>query len=136
MRILIDTNVLVSVAFSTSGTPYLAYIKATTLPCRGLIAEQNIDELKRVFSKKFPKRLPLLHEFLSEALPALELVPVPQIENEAEAQVRDASDRLILRAALAANADVILTGDKDFLEAGLAKPTVLTPAQFLRLPLP
>ena len=136
MRILIDTNVLVSVALSTTGTPYLAYIKATAPPCRGLIAEQSIDELKRVFNKKFPDYLPSLNRFLSGALPEIEIVPTPACENEAEAQVRDASDRLILRAALAANADVILTGDKDFLEAGLAKPTVLTPAQFLRLPLP
>ena len=131
MRVLVDTNVLVS-AFLARGMPSLALIKATTSPCRGLIAEQSIDELERVFNRKFPKRLPLLHEFLSETLPTLELVPIPAIENEAEAQIRDASDRPILRAALAANADVLLTGDKDFLEAGLTGLEVLTPAQFMR----
>ena len=136
MRVLVDTNVLVSVALSTSGTPYLAYIKATSAPCRRLICEQTIDELKSVFNRKFPKALPLLHEFLSKALPILELVAIPTIENEAEAQVRDTSDRPILRAALAANADIILTGDKDFLEAALARPKILTPAQFMRWPLP
>ena len=76
--------------------------------------------------------MPLLYEFLSETLPTLELVPIPAIENEAEAQIRDASDRLILRAALAAASDVLLTGDKDFLEAGLTGLKVLTPAQFMR----
>lgn len=31
-----------------------------------------------------------------------------------------------------AKADVILTGDKDFLESGLKKPRVLTPAEFVK----
>ena len=132
MRILIDTNVLISAAL-TGGVPYLAYIKAVTPPCYGLVCEQNINELKRVFSKKFPNRLSALNRFLYNALSRIELVPVPVAANDAEAQIRDKSDRLVLRAAIAANADVILTGDKDFLEAGLECPKALTPAQFMRL---
>ena len=49
MRVLVDTNVLVS-AVLAEGVPSLALIKATTSPCRGLIAEQSIDELKMVFN--------------------------------------------------------------------------------------
>ena len=42
-------------------------------------------------------------------------------------------DRPILRAAIYANADVILTGDKDFLEADISRPQILTAAEFLIL---
>lgn len=42
-------------------------------------------------------------------------------------------DRPILRAAIYANADVILTGDKDFLEADISCPQILTAAEFLKL---
>ena len=49
-----------------------------------------------------------------------------------EEKVRDdVADRPILRAAIFANADVILTGDKDLLESGIDRPLSLTPAQFI-----
>ena len=54
MRVLIDTNVLISAALSANGTPYQAYVKAVSYPNHGLICEQNVDEMKRIFNKKFP----------------------------------------------------------------------------------
>ena len=74
MRVLIDTNVLISAALSANGTPY------TT-----------------------------------------------------ETQIRNVNDRPILRAAIEAKADVLLTGDKDFLESGVKKPAIMTPAEFLNI---
>ena len=123
MRVLIDTNVLISAALSADGVPFLAYIKAVSYPNRGLICEQNVDEMRRIFNKKFPKRI--------AALTALELVPVPADENASETQVRDENDRPILRAAIAAKADILLTGDKDFLESGIKSPMIMTPAEFI-----
>lgn len=133
MRVLIDTNVLISAALSANGVPYQAYVKAASYPNHGLICEQNVDEMKRIFNKKFPKRLAALDKFLSIALLTLELVPIPTDENTSESQVRDADDRPILRAAIAAKADVLLTGDKDFLESGLENPTIMTPIEFLNM---
>ena len=49
----------------------------------------------------------------------------------AEMKIRDVNDRPILRAAMKAGADVLLTGDKDFLESGLKKPVIMTPAEFV-----
>ena len=131
MRVLIDTNVLISAALNAESAPFQAYVKAASYPNRGLICEQNVDELKRIFNKKFPQRLAALDPFLSLALLTLELVPVPLEETGAEALIRDGKDRPILRAAIAANADVLLTGDKDFLESGIEHPMILTPAEFL-----
>lgn len=42
-------------------------------------------------------------------------------------------DTNILRAAINANADVLLTGDKDFLESGIEYPQILTATEFLEL---
>lgn len=42
------------------------------------------------------------------------------------------NDCPILRAAIAANCDVILTGDKDLLEANLLRPAPLSAAEFLK----
>ena len=131
MRVLIDTNVLISAALYPNSTPYHAYVKAATYPNHGLICEQNVDEMKRIFNKKFPDRVSALDRFLSIALLTLELVPVPVDQTSSEAKIRDTKDRPILRAALNANADVLLTGDKDFLESGLKKPKAMTPTEFL-----
>lgn len=131
MRVLIDTNVLISAALSTNGIPFRAYVKAASFPNRGLICEQNVEEMRRIFNKKFPSRLTALNHFLSTALLTLEYIPIPTSQNNSEAQIRDVNDRPILRAAIEAKADIILTGDKDFLESGLKNPIIMTPAQFL-----
>lgn len=132
MRILIDTNVLISAALSANGVPFQAYIKAVTYPNHGLVCEQNIDEMKRIFYKKFPNRLAALDKFLSVALLTLELVKVPTREDNLEMKIRDVDDRPILRAAIEAKVDILLTGDKDFLESGIENPRIMTPADFLK----
>ncbi len=132
MRVLIDTNVLISAALNPTGVPSQAYQKAASYPNRGLICEQNVDELKRIFNKKFPTRLAALDKFLSTALLTLELVPTPSNELATETLIRDVKDRPILRAAIEARADVLLTGDKDFLESGVEHPAIMTPAEFVK----
>lgn len=116
MRVLIDTNILISSALSNKGTPYQAFLKAVTYPNHGIVCDQNIDELRRIFNRKFPQKLSALERFLSLALLTLELVPTPSEEHISESKIRDVNDRPILRAAIYAKADILLTGDKDFLE--------------------
>lgn len=55
------------------------------------------------------------------------------MEEDAEKLIRDVKDRPILRAALNAKADVLLTGDKDFLESGVTDPKIMTAAEFLEM---
>ncbi len=43
------------------------------------------------------------------------------------------NDRPILRAAIYANADILLTGDKDFLESGLQYPKIVTASDFVQM---
>ena len=133
MKVLIDTNILISAALSSGGTPFLAYVKAVTQPNHAVVCEQNLDELRRVFNRKFPTKLYALDSFLALALMTIEVVPVPEPEIESEQSLRDAADRPILRAAIACGADVLLTGDKDFLESGIKHPKIVTAAEFLNM---
>lgn len=50
MKVLIDTNILLSASLNPSGVPYQAYRKAVTHPNEGCITDQNIDELRRVYN--------------------------------------------------------------------------------------
>ena len=120
MRVLIDTNVLFSAALNPNGTPFQAYVKAVTPPNTGIICRQNIEELRRTFNRKLPHKIQALESFLAVSMLMLEVVPVPETVHATEEQVRDINDRPILRAAIHAKADVILTGDKDLLEAGVS----------------
>ena len=54
-------------------------------------------------------------------------------EPPSENKIRDVKDRPSLRAAIHANADILLTGDKDFLESGLQCPKVMTAAEFVAM---
>lgn len=91
-----------------------------------MICEQNVDEMKRGFNKKSPTCLATLDKFLSIALLTLELVPIPTDENSSEAQIRNINNRPILRAAIKATVNILLIGDKDFLESGLKNPMIMT----------
>lgn len=133
MRVLVDTNILISAALSSAGTPYKAFLKAVTFPNKGIICDQNIEELRRIFNRKFPQKISLLEHFLSIALLAMEVVATPIEEAEEESYIRDVADRPILRAALNAKADVLLTGDKDFLESGVTNPKIMTAIEFLEM---
>ena len=130
MRVLIDTNILIS-AMLSQGTPYRAYVKAVSYPNQGVISEQIVDEVRRIFNKKFPNKISAMESFLDVALQTLELVDVPEKEVPQENMNRDKNDRAILRAAISADVDIILTGDKDFLESGIEKPHMMTAAEFV-----
>ncbi len=133
IKVLIDTNILISAALSSTGMPYAAYMKAVSYPYCGMICDQNVDELRRVFNRKFPDKLYLLDRFLAISLTALQLVKTPCDEVESEKKIRDVKDRPILRAAITAGADIILTGDRDFLEADIKRPKVITATEFMRI---
>ena len=94
---------------------------------------KNIDELRRVYNRKFPHKIQVLERFLTIALTILEVVSTPAIKVSDEELIRDTSDRPILRAAIAAKADVLVTGDRDFLESGVTNPKIVTAAEFLQM---
>lgn len=131
MNIFLDTNILISAVLNSNSTPAKAFIKAVSFPNRGLVCEQNIDEMRRIFNRKFPAKIQALETFLSLALLTLEMVNIPDLEYTSENSIRDVNDRAILRAAIFAKADVLVTGDKDFLESDIVNPKILTAAEFL-----
>ena len=133
MKVLIDTNVLISAALNPRGVPYQAYVKAASYPNQGFISEQNVLEMKRIFQKKFPNHLGALEHFSISCFSDNNSNPHSIRKIYLEKQIRDIKDRPILRAAIHANVDILLTGDKDFLESGVKTPLILTPAEFLKI---
>ena len=133
MRILIDTNILISASLFPDSLPARAYYLAVCPPNKGIVCDQNIDEFRAVYNRKFPHKLSVMEHFLAQALLTLQVVSTPVDVESKESEIRDVKDRPILRAAIQADADVILTGDKDFLESGIRKPKILTAREFIDL---
>ena len=134
MRVLIDSNILISAIYAPNSVPHQAYKKAVESPYQGLICTFSLEELRRVFNRKLPQHIPQFEQFLAEIIPVVEIVPIPSFVHCDEDKIRDINDRPILRAAISAGAEILLTGDKDFLESGLQSPRMMTAAEFLKLP--
>ena len=129
MKVLFDTNVLVSIVLNPASVPSSALFKAIK-HYEAFICQASIEELKDTFNDKFPQKLDNLNDFLNFILPKMKIIPVPDEEIPLEKKIRDIDDRLILRAAVNAEIDIIISGDKDLLESGVKDPAILTPFQF------
>ena len=132
MRVMIDSNVLFSAIYIPGSIPHQAFKKAVEPPYQCLICEQSIEELRRAFNRKFAENIGALEQFIASALSVVEFVPVPHVSYSDEDKIRDADDRPILRAAIKAGADIIVTGDNDFLESSVTKPKIMTAAGFVQ----
>ena len=129
MKIMIDTNIIISAALFPNGKAAQAFYKSLTPPFEPIVCDYVVDEVHRKFQEKWPDRVVELEEFLDSALTDIQLVPTPEVETAEEAEIRDPKDRPILRAALNEHADMFITGDKDCrlhdrLQAAVCHPSV------------
>jgi len=133
MKYLLDTNILVSAALHPGGTAGRTYDIALTQGVDAVVCDYSLKEMRDVFARKFPGRETALAVFMAGVATGMDIVPTPDTAGSAVSldKIRDPKDWPILRAALAAGVDVIVTGDKDLVDAGLTTPRVLTPAAFL-----
>ena len=129
IRIMIDTNIFISAILFPRSRTAEALLKSMTLPYQPVVCGYVVDE----FQEKFSDRTVELEAFLYTSLSVFEIVTTPEKNIEIEAKIRDKKDRPILRAALNANVDLFLTGDKDFLESSVENPRIISVADFLEM---
>jgi putative PIN family toxin of toxin-antitoxin system len=130
VRVFLDTNVLVA-AFATRGL--CADLLRTSLAEHELLSSATAcEELTRTLPEKMRVPETTVREiaaFLraSASFPAASAPPPP-------VRIRDPDDAVILSEALALRADVLVTGDKDLLEAGeVPGISILDPRGFWQL---
>ncbi|MDD6735077.1 MAG: putative toxin-antitoxin system toxin component, PIN family [Clostridiales bacterium] len=127
MRIMLDTNILISM-YVFKGMKDV--IEKITQDHTMLLCSYVIDELHEVIEKKFPEKGKSVEEFLT-SLP-YEFIYTPKtIESHSLFQIRDKDDEKVLYSAIISEADILLTGDKDFSDVEIEKPEILTPKEFL-----
>lgn len=131
MRVMLDTNILVSmIFFPSSVTRHLA--KLLSEKYHIVICDYVIEELRLVTERKFPQKTKYLNQFFVE-LP-FEMVYTPRkLDMDTFPAMRDAKDSPILATAILEDVDVFITGDKDFLVLDIAAPKIMTMTEFVEI---
>lgn len=126
MKVFLDTNVLVS-AFTTRGL--CADVFRLILAEHELVLGRPVlDELERVLARRFRMPAPEV-----DAIPTfLHDYPIAEADVELpELDIRDPDDRPVLASALAAGADILISGDRDLLAIEqVFDPRIMNPRGF------
>jgi putative PIN family toxin of toxin-antitoxin system len=133
MRAVLDTGVLVSAFISRQGAPGQVLAAARSGRLKPLFSAAMLDELLDVLSRPHMQRK--YHIGLDEVEALLHFLQArgePVVPREVVRDCRDPKDNKFLEAALAGQADCLVTGDEDLRVLhpwrGIA---ILTPAQLV-----
>ena len=131
MRVALDTNILVS-ALVTRGLS-TDVIRLVLAKHDLILTETILNELGQVLRKKF--RVPDSRvEFVINKFQKYIQTQKSKFTGSLEL-IRDPDDRLVLASVIEARADILITGDKDFLDVRDRIPEILikTPREFWEL---
>lgn len=127
MRVMLDTNILVSAIFfpSERTRSFLETLSFHEI----VISQYTIDELLEVTAEKFPQMKAKMEAFF-EDIP-YDLLPTASVKGmKGIPMIRDVKDVPILATAILENVDILVTGDEDFLVLQTERPEILTMAEF------
>lgn len=128
MRIMLDTNVLLSVLLFPSERMD-RMMRCIFERHRLVLSSFVLEELTYVVERKFPSRAKAVDALLSGM--SFELVYTPREMDEELFEIRDPKDYPVLYTAIVEDVDILITGDKDFAEVSVDRPEVMTPAEFI-----
>jgi len=125
MKVMTDTNILFSALLFPESKP--AKVLFHVIEQHDLIlCDYIISELRSVVSRKRPDLLPDIDVFMAK-LP-YELITAPRQPSKL---ISDPKDHPILNAAIIADVDIIISGDRHFLELETKHPKTMSAADFL-----
>jgi putative PIN family toxin of toxin-antitoxin system len=128
MRILVDTNIIISAGLFPES--YVGKVLKHIVQNHNLILCQYVlDELEDVFQRKFANRIEYLNKFVRDL--KYELINVKIMDYEKYPQIRDKNDIELLASTIETDADIFLTGDKDFDEIRITKPKIMKPRNYI-----
>jgi putative PIN family toxin of toxin-antitoxin system len=128
LRVILDTNVLVSGLAYSGGVPGRILGAWQQGSLNVVLSRYILDEMVRVLPKlSRNKRSPTEIRDLADSFVFMAEIVEPS--GELDEELRDGNDQPILGTLLAAAADYLITGDKDLLALASRYP-ILTPAEF------
>ncbi|MDP3063283.1 MAG: PIN domain-containing protein [Chloroflexota bacterium] len=132
-RLFLDTNVLFSGFYSSQGAPAILIDRISERAVSLIMSHQVLLELIRAVGEKIPDKLPRVQQLLLDSRP--EMWSTPPLDQVAIwIDLLSGPDAAILAAAIAAQPDYFVTGDKRFLHPAIAERSglcIVTPAEAL-----
>lgn len=128
MRIMLDTNILISMLFFPS-KQFKQVLDYITRNHKLVLSSFVINELFAVTDRKFSSKKHIIDSFLSDL--TYELVYTPYNIPGNLFENRDINDYPILYTAIIENIDIFITGDKDFLDVNIESPKIMTLIEFM-----
>jgi len=126
MRIMVDSNVIISAVYSTKSKP--ADVLSNVCENHDLVlCDQIITECYDVVERKFPQHLQYLDKLFMSL--GYEFIVTPRTG----LVMTDPKDSPILNAAILADVDIIVSGDGHFLSLDIERPKIFAPAQYLEM---
>jgi len=125
MKILLDTNVLIS-AFIFGGQTGRLLSMLFESEHQLYVSDYIDQEFKKKLEDKWPEKTDKVYHLYHQ----MDITFCKSTE-EFQGQLRDVKDIPVLSDALYHHIDIILTGDKDFLEAELEYPLIYSPTMLL-----
>jgi len=122
---MIDTNILFSALLFPESKPSKALFHVTEHH-KLFLCDYIISELKSVVSRKRPDLLAEIDLLFAKL--SYELISAPRQPGKL---ISDPKDHPILNAAIIADVDIIISGDKHFLELKMEHPKTMSVAAFL-----
>ena len=124
---MLDTNVLISALIFGGQAGRL--FSQLFLSEHELLVSEYVDE---EFQAKLQQKWPAKAEKVYQCYRTLN-INFCKSTDKVLGHLRDEKDIPVLSDAIYNKADIILTGDKDFLESGVKKPAIMTPMEFLNM---
>jgi uncharacterized protein len=133
LRLVIDTNVLISAAIKPAGLQRTVLLLAITKPARLYVSRSILEEYGEVLARPELKiRKGLRQQFLQLIKNHSYIVaPTQQLE-----VTSDPDDAIFLECADAAKADYLVTGNQKHFPRFWKKTKVITPREFISLAAP
>jgi putative PIN family toxin of toxin-antitoxin system len=133
LRLVLDTNVLISAALKPAGLQRTVFLLAITKPARWYVSSPILEEYREVLSRReFQIRTGLRQQLLQLIKNHSHIVaPTRHLE-----VTRDPDDNMFLECADAARADYLVTGNQKHFPRFWKNTKIITPREFIGLTAP
>ena len=133
LRLVIDTNVLISAALKPAGLQRTVFLLAITKPARWYVSTPILEEYREVLARpELQIRRGLRQQFLQLIkIHSHSVTPTKRLE-----VTPDPDDNMFLECADAARADYLVTGNQKHFPKFWKNTKIITPREFISLTAP
>ena len=133
LRLVIDTNVLISAAIKPAGLPRTVLLLAITKPARLYISRPILEEYSEVLARPELQIRKGLRQQLLQLIKNHGYTVAPTRHLEV---TQDPDDNMFLECADVARADYLVTGNQKHFPRFWKKTKIITPREFISLTAP